>query len=67
MSPRETNVHKNAREVNNKFIEAPIMFTSTAFQEERCITILQNKGSCVNYEDTTFLVFIMTKTKGTWI
>ena len=31
------------------------MFTSTAFVEERCLTILQNKGSCVNYVDTCFL------------
>ena len=31
------------------------MFTTTAFKEGRCITILQNKESCVNYADIYFL------------
>ena len=32
-----------------------MMFTITAFEEERCLAILQNKGSFVNYEDICFL------------
>ena len=32
-----------------------MMFTITAFEEERCLAILQNKGSFVNDEDICFL------------
>ena len=40
---------------NKNFIEAPIIFTTTAFEQERCLAILQKKGSCVNYGDICFL------------
>ena len=36
-------------------IEATIMFTTCAFEQERCLTKLQKKESCVNYEDICFL------------
>ena len=43
------------KRLNNNFVEAPIMFTTTAYEEEKCLAILQNKGSCVNYGDICFL------------
>ena len=32
-----------------------MMFITTAFEEERCLAILQNKGSFVNYGNIYFL------------
>ena len=55
----------NSRKLlNSNFIEAPIMFTTIAFEQERCLAILQNKGSCVNYGDICSLNLYYDRNRG---
>ena len=39
------------------------MFTTTTFEEKRCLPILQNKSSCVNYGDICFLNLYQDKNR----
>ena len=39
------------------------MFATSAFEEERCQTILKNKGFCVNYGDVCFLDLYYDKSR----